>query len=176
MEFGTAAWMHSLHLAPEQLGVKAAWMFPRLHSSSFSREDSGVSSGCAAATWSRSSSLASTPTVGRSVPQRSGAARGRSCLSAQRCLWLHSAEPHGGLGLEEEDQIAKHVQQPPAGGSVTEDAQSEVPYSFEHRLHEWFPEKRAQFPLHRVRDASRRFERGARASQDRREVVTSLLL
>ncbi|CAJ1447992.1 unnamed protein product, partial [Effrenium voratum] len=33
-----------------------------------------------------------------------------------------------------------------------------VPYSFEHRLHEWFPEKRAQFPLHRVRDASRRFE------------------
>ncbi|CAE7586014.1 Ube2j2 [Symbiodinium sp. CCMP2456] len=33
-----------------------------------------------------------------------------------------------------------------------------VPYSFEHRLHEWFPHQRAQFPLHKVREASKRFE------------------
>ncbi|CAE7876132.1 UBE2J2 [Symbiodinium microadriaticum] len=33
-----------------------------------------------------------------------------------------------------------------------------VPYSFEHRLHEWFPQQRAQFPLHKVREVSKRFE------------------
>lgn len=33
-----------------------------------------------------------------------------------------------------------------------------VPYSFEHRLHEWFAGKSASFPLYRFRDASQKFE------------------
>lgn len=33
-----------------------------------------------------------------------------------------------------------------------------VPYSFEHRMHEWFAGMHAYFPLHRFRDASKKFE------------------
>ena len=33
-----------------------------------------------------------------------------------------------------------------------------VPYSFEHRMHEWFKGKLAYFPLYRFRDASKKFE------------------
>ena len=34
----------------------------------------------------------------------------------------------------------------------------QVPYSFEHRMHEWFAGMHAYFPLHRFRDASKKFE------------------
>lgn len=35
---------------------------------------------------------------------------------------------------------------------------SKVPYSFEHRMHEWFKGKLAYFPLYRFRNASKKFE------------------